>query len=65
MKFKSVLMHGKVKFVEDNDEKARILNIIMKKYSGRDDFNYSKPALDNVTVFYIKPTEVTAFKRGY
>ncbi len=65
MKFKSVLMHGKVQFVEDNDEKARILNIVMKKYSGRDDFCYSKPALDNVNVFYVEPTEVTAFKRGY
>lgn len=65
MKFKSVLAHGKVIFVTDNDEKARILNIVMKNYSGRDDFKYSKPALDGVGVFFVKPEELTAFNRGY
>jgi nitroimidazol reductase NimA-like FMN-containing flavoprotein (pyridoxamine 5'-phosphate oxidase superfamily) len=65
MKFKSVLVHGSVVFVDDNDEKARILNIVMKNYSGRDDFTYNKPALEGVCVFYVKPVEVTAFKRGY
>lgn len=65
MKFKSVLAKGKVEFVTDNDEKARILNIVMKNYSGRDDFTYSKPALDGVCVFFVKPDELTAFKRGY
>jgi uncharacterized protein len=65
MKFKSVLAHGAVVFVEDNDEKARILNIVMKNYSGRDDFKYNKPALDGVCIFYVKPVEMTAFKRGY
>ncbi|MBN2776672.1 MAG: pyridoxamine 5'-phosphate oxidase family protein [Bacteroidales bacterium] len=65
MKFKSVLFHGKVVFIDDNDEKERVLNIVMKKFSGRDDFKYSKPALDNVNVFYLKPEKITAFKRGY
>jgi len=65
MKFKSVLMHGTVAFVEDNDEKARILNIVMKNYSGRDDFSYNKPALEGVCIFYLKPIEITAYKRGY
>ncbi len=65
MKFKSVLAHGSVVFVDDNDEKARILNIVMKNYSGRDDFTYNKPALDGVCIFYVKPEELTAFKRGY
>jgi nitroimidazol reductase NimA-like FMN-containing flavoprotein (pyridoxamine 5'-phosphate oxidase superfamily) len=65
MKFKSVLAHGEVTFVQENDEKVRILNIIMSKYSGRDDFKYSKPALDNVSVFYLNPVDITAFKRGF
>lgn len=65
MKFKSVLAHGQVVFVQDLDEKARILNIVMKNYSGRDDFSYSKPALEGVCIFYVKPIEITAFKRGY
>jgi nitroimidazol reductase NimA-like FMN-containing flavoprotein (pyridoxamine 5'-phosphate oxidase superfamily) len=65
MKFKSVLAHGQVVFVNDLDEKARILNVVMRNYSGRDDFSYSKPALEGVCIFYVKPTEITAFKRGY
>jgi len=65
MKFKSVLMHGSIVFVNENDEKVRILNIVMKNYCGRDDFSYNKPALDGVCIFYLKPNEITAFKRGY
>lgn len=65
MKFKSVLAHGKISFVDDVKEKQRIMNIIMKNYSGRDNFVISKPALENVNMFYLEPTEVTAFSRGY
>jgi len=53
MKYKSVLVYGKVVSVPDLDEKARILNVIMQKYSGRNDFTYGKPALENVAVFEI------------
>ncbi|MDD3858707.1 MAG: pyridoxamine 5'-phosphate oxidase family protein [Bacteroidales bacterium] len=65
MKFRSVLAQGKVEFVNDIDEKARILNIIMKNYTERDNFKYSRPALENVSVFFLKPSELTAYKRGY
>lgn len=65
MKYKSVLAQGKIEFVNDVEEKARILNIIMRNYSGRDNFEYSKPALENVCVFYLKPKDLTAYKRGY
>lgn len=65
MRFKSVLAHGSVVFVNDLDEKARILNVVMKNYCGRDDFSYSKPALEGVCIFYVKPIEISAFKRGY
>lgn len=65
MKYKSVLAHGSIVFVTDIDEKARILNIVMKNYCGRDNFTYNKPALEGVCVFYVKPDEITAFKRGY
>ncbi|HNQ66972.1 MAG TPA: pyridoxamine 5'-phosphate oxidase family protein [Bacteroidales bacterium] len=65
MKYKSVVASGSVVFVDEIEEKVRILNIIMKNYSGRDNFTYSKPALQNVSVFYLKPNELTAYKRGY
>ncbi|MFA5648384.1 MAG: pyridoxamine 5'-phosphate oxidase family protein [Bacteroidales bacterium] len=53
MKYRSVLIHGKVEPITDLDEKARILNIVMGKYSGRNDFSYGIPALTNVAVFEI------------
>jgi uncharacterized protein len=58
MKYKSVLMHGSVLPITDLEEKARVLNIIMQKYSGRADFTYSNPALVNVAVFEIKVDRV-------
>lgn len=54
MKYKSVLIFGRVEPITDLDEKVRTLNIIMEKYSGRSDFDYSKPALENVSVFEIR-----------
>lgn len=53
MRYKSVIVEGKVHFVEDIEEKRKILNIIMKHYTGREDFTYSLPALKNVCVFYV------------
>ncbi|MFO8023316.1 MAG: pyridoxamine 5'-phosphate oxidase family protein [Perlabentimonas sp.] len=58
MKYKSVLIHGSIVQVQDLDCKAKILNIIMEKYSGRSDFSYSKPALENVSVFEIKTEKI-------
>lgn len=65
MLYKSVLVWGKAEFIEDLEEKARILNLIMKKYSGRDTFNYSEPALKNVVVYQIFVKKMTGKKRGY
>lgn len=58
MKYKSVLIHGGIVQVQDLDCKAKILNIIMEKYSGRSDFSYSRPALENVSVFEIKTEKI-------
>lgn len=53
MKYRSVLLYGKVAFIEDEENKVRILNIIMKHYTGRDDFKYSAPAVRNVRVYKV------------
>ncbi len=65
MKFKSVLMSGSIVFIDDIDEKKTAMNIIMKHYSGRADFDYNLPAIKGVCIFKLKPEEITAFKRGY
>ncbi len=65
MKYKSVLVKGKVEFVEDFDEKIRILNVIMRQYTRRDDFTYSSPAVKNVAVMKVVAKSIEAKAFGY
>lgn len=65
MLYKSVLIWGKTKKIENRDEKIRILNLIMKKYSGKDQFKYSDPAVNNVVVLDIEIEKITGKTRGY
>jgi len=65
MKFRSVVINGTVSFIEDYDEKIRILNIVMKKYAGRDDFKYNAPAVKNVCVMKVNIEQMTGKKYGY
>ncbi len=65
MKYKSVMLYGQNEFIDDLHQKADILNIIMKKYSGKDDFCYSDPSLKNVTIFKINISSITGKQRGH
>jgi uncharacterized protein len=57
MRYRSVLAFGKIEFIEDYDQKVEIMNIIMKKYTGRE-FSYNAPAINNVVVFKLVPTKL-------
>ena len=65
MKYKSVLIEGKVEFVDDYDEKVRILNIIMRQYTKRDDFTYNAPAVNNIEVMRVIKDSISAKAFGY
>lgn len=52
MDYRSVLAFGKIVFIEDYDEKVKVLNIIMRKYTGKD-FPYNAPAVNNVAVYMV------------
>ncbi len=47
MKYRSILAFGKVEFIYDFDEKVKALNVIMRKYTGRD-FEYNRPPVIGV-----------------
>lgn len=64
MKYKSVLITGKVEFIEDYDEKVRVLNIIMRKYTGKD-FDYNAPAVNNVAIYKVMPEKTETKFSGY
>lgn len=65
MKFRSIIIFGKVEFIENFEEKIRALNLIMRQYTNRDDFTYNTPAVNGVAVMKIEIEKLTARKRGY
>ncbi len=65
MKFKSVLVEGKIEIVDDYDDKVKGMNIIMKHYTGKDDFIYNPPAINNVLIFKLKTEKMTGRSYGF
>ncbi len=64
MRYKSVLITGRVEFIEDCDEKVSALNIIMRKYAGKD-FSYNEPAVKNVAIYKVIPEKTETKFSGY
>ncbi len=65
MRYRSILLYGKVVPIIELDEKVKALNVIMEKYSGRPNFTYNNPALVNVKVFEIVISKVESRVYGY
>ncbi|HBF87138.1 MAG TPA: MFS transporter [Bacteroidales bacterium] len=65
MKFKSVVIEGRVEFIENFDDKVSVMNIIMSNYTDRADFQYNAPAINGVEVMKVNIDKMTARKRGY
>lgn len=62
MKYLSVIGYGKAHFIEDLNEKALGLNIIMQKYTGKEDFHFPEAALSKVAVMKVEIEEITGKK---
>lgn len=65
MKYRSILIYGKVEFIDNPEEKRQALNILMKQYTGRDDFNYNDPAIKNVLVYKVVVERMEGRAYGY
>ncbi len=59
MQSKSVLCKGKIEFVENQEEKERLIKLFMRHYTDRE-FKISAPAIRNVKVWIMKPETITA-----
>ena len=59
----SVMCWGAVTFVDALEEKARILNHLMERFTGRS-FRYSEPALRHVRIWRIEPEEISCRSFG-
>ena len=56
--YRSVIVEGQAVFVNDYEEKIKGLNILMKHYSDKD-FQYSKPAVDNIQIIKIPVASIS------
>lgn len=63
MKYKSVVVYGKIEFIEDIQEKTDAMNIVMKQYTSRE-FTYNAPAIKNVKVYKVIISEITGKAYG-
>lgn len=63
MRSDSVLCRGKVRFIEDMDEKRRALDIIMQHYT-KADFSYSDPSVRNVKVWQVQVEQMSGKALG-
>jgi len=64
MRYRSVLVFGKVEFLREMEEKIRALNIIMGHYASRE-FTYSAPAVRDVQVYKIIIEKMEGRAYGY
>jgi uncharacterized protein len=64
MKYRSVLVYGKVQFIEEPENKTEALNIIMRQYTGVD-FTYNKPAIKEVAVYKVVVEKMDGRIYGY
>lgn len=64
MKYRSILVYGKVEMIDDYDERVRALEIIMANYSDRD-FKFNKPAVLDVQPFKVKLEKMEGRVLGY
>ncbi len=57
--FISVIAFGKASFLENNSEKEKALSLLLKKFSGRSDWEFSKENIEEVSVVKIEIFEIT------
>lgn len=64
MKYRSVVAFGHIEFIDDPDQKKSALNIMMKKYTGRE-FSYGMPSVHEVVCYRVVIEKITAKEYGY
>jgi uncharacterized protein len=64
MKYRSVLAHGHVEFIEDSEDKVKALDVIMSQYTDQE-FNYGAPSILEVCVFKVVVEKLEGRVYGY
>ncbi len=64
MKYRSIRAYGKVEFINDFDAKIDALNIVMRKYTGKD-FEYNDPSIREVLCWRVNVDKWEGRVYGY
>ena len=59
MKYRSVTGYGTISIVEDKDERIAGLDVLMKQYTGKGDWDYDEEMLKRTTVICIDVESIT------
>ncbi len=65
IRFKSVIATGRAKFVEDEGEKKKGMDVIMRQMFGDQAFQYSPEGIRDMAIIKIELESVTGKKSGY
>jgi uncharacterized protein len=65
MKYYSVIAEGNASFITDTEEKEHGLSLIMKHYSEKTDFTFSKESVNAITIIRIDCVSLSGKKSGY
>jgi nitroimidazol reductase NimA-like FMN-containing flavoprotein (pyridoxamine 5'-phosphate oxidase superfamily) len=63
MKYQSVIGFGKALFVEDDIEKQKALDIIMRQYSDKD-YDFTKELVQNILIIKVEIETITGKQAG-
>jgi uncharacterized protein len=64
MKYRSVLVYGKVEFVDQPDQKIQIMNTIMKNYTPGN-FSFNPPSIQEVSCWLVRIDKMEGKINGY
>jgi uncharacterized protein len=64
MKYRSIRAFGEVEFIEDAKKKVEALNIVMRKYTGKD-FKYNEPSIREVCCWKVMVKQWEGRVYGY
>ncbi|OGP87681.1 MAG: pyridoxamine 5'-phosphate oxidase [Deltaproteobacteria bacterium RBG_19FT_COMBO_43_11] len=62
MKYLSVVGFGRAFFIDNSDEKKRVLNMLVEKYAGEGDYIYQEEILQKVIVIGVIMEKITGKK---
>jgi len=64
-RYYSVIGIGRAQIVDEGEEKWKALDVIMRKYSGRDGWDYGREALAKIRVIKVSIEHMTAKRSGW